>query len=442
MSKEKFHIDDNFIPDGLEFREEYMHAALNAYKRSKRIIALKRTSFVLAILLLVSGISVYYLTNTAKKEASSTVSTSNESTTFSPAITSGDSLHISNEKTSSANDLKDDELGLYKNGQSPAVESSEPTQDLSTKAVDMGGSMSSGVELPGQLSTTKVKKKPSAQEDVSSVNTPMVVATSNEKQNSNNNQVASGDMVIAPMAASEVPTSHAGITISPMPYRPIQLFSIVHELAPIKPMQEIPYSRWSMHAMVGVRAWSDFAFNRSPMKIDGVAAVGIGYELNKQLSAEMNAHFYTVSGNASPYVSIQRQYAEGFNETTNRYYTHRFYNTGLSAIIKYNYFPRHTIGTGWSTDYLLTADNRIETGVASSYESPTANSKSGKGYVQGYNTIQHALLLNYEYALGRNKSVGAQYQLGLTDVTKNEFFGNKRDKNSMLSLYFRIKLNP
>ncbi|MFM7728581.1 MAG: hypothetical protein ACKO7B_17920, partial [Flavobacteriales bacterium] len=225
-----------------------------------------------------------------------------------------------------------------------------------------------------------------------------------------------------------------------LPYRPFTLFDFEHSLAPARPMQLPQESDWYVFATAGINVWSDFAFHHSPFKLDGSAAVGIGYKLKKQVSAEMNAHFFTVSGNASPYVAIQRQFGDGFNETSYRYFTKRIYQTGLSALVKYAISPRHSFGAGWSTDYLLTADNHIETGVASSYENPTSNSATDRGYVKGYRTIQHALLLNYEYALGKNKSVGVQYQQGFTDFTKNEFFGNTRDKNSMLSIYYRIKL--
>ncbi|MFM7729103.1 MAG: hypothetical protein ACKO7B_20565, partial [Flavobacteriales bacterium] len=174
MSKENFHIDDNFIPEGLEFREEYMHAALNSYKRTKRIIAFKRAAFVVGIILLITGASIAWLSDTSKQKAEVTHSAPNEQMGEHTSEQSAQPKEM-NEETSSTYDLGKDEQGFYKNGQSPAFESSEPTQDHSTKAVDMGGSMSSGVELPGQLSNPKISKNemnPRKSRQVESQNSP------------------------------------------------------------------------------------------------------------------------------------------------------------------------------------------------------------------------------------------------------------------------------
>ena len=89
---------------------------------------------------------------------------------------------------------------------------------------------------------------------------------------------------------------------------------------------------------------------------------------------------------------------------------------------------------------LLTADNRIETGTSSSYESRTADEVQARDYVQGFRSLQQSVGIGYEYALGRNKSVGASYRHGLTDITVNSFFGNAVNRNSMLSFYFKLKL--
>jgi hypothetical protein len=156
----------------------------------------------------------------------------------------------------------------------------------------------------------------------------------------------------------------------------------------------------------------------------------------------MSGHCFTVSGKANPYTVIQRQFAEGFQETTHRYYTDRFFTSGLAGGVKINATRTHTFGISWKTDFLLTANNRIETGRSSSYENLITESLNTKGYVQGYRTVQQSIVFTYEYTLGRNKSVGVNYQLGLTDITKNEYFGNSLDKNSMLSLYIRLKLTP
>jgi hypothetical protein len=42
MQNNKQHSDFDFIPDGLEFRQEYLNAALGKYRQTKRAIYIKR----------------------------------------------------------------------------------------------------------------------------------------------------------------------------------------------------------------------------------------------------------------------------------------------------------------------------------------------------------------------------------------------------------------
>jgi len=55
--------------------------------------------------------------------------------------------------------------------------------------------------------------------------------------------------------------------------------------------------------------------------------------------------------------------------------------------------------------------------------------------------LNHSIKLSYEYWLGSNKSIGLNFQYGLTDITKDSYFGEGIvDRNSLLSLYFRMNL--
>jgi len=108
--------------------------------------------------------------------------------------------------------------------------------------------------------------------------------------------------------------------------------------------------------------------------------------------------------------------------------------------VPYRLNAKHSVSLFAESTLLLTADNRVETGTSSSYESRLANEVKAKGYVQGFQTLQHSVGATYEYALGKNKSVGLNYRFGLTDVTINSFFGNEMNRNSMLSFYLKFKL--
>jgi hypothetical protein len=348
--------------------------------------------------------------------------------------TTEQSQPVTTNDTSSSIDLESDEGTIEKHRPSPAVESVEATQDRSSKAVDMGDPMSSGVGLPGQLSNSN--SNVSRMADVNSKNSaagaqkPTVVAE--QLPETNNYQVYENE------TQENQPSQHSE-PLLPIAYLPADAIHSELYLHPNRPIKT-PYSKWSMYARLGMKVWADYAFNHSIQPIDGMAGLETNYRINGRFSASMQGQFFTISGKATPYTVVQRQYGEGFAETSYRYFTDRMYYAGISAGINYRIAPGHSVGAGWYSSYLLTADNRIETGTASSFENPTSQTRNAKGYVSGYQSLQHSLLLQYEYSLGKNKSIGLQYNQGLTDITKTQYFGSEIHKNSALTCYLKFKL--
>ena len=424
MSERKTHIDDHFIPEGLEFREEYMHTALGNYRRKKRAILWGKIGVVAVILIACSAVTIM-LWNKPANNSQAEKKTSN-------SITEQNKIPTD---SSSALDLDNDEGTFNKNRQSPAVESVEATQDLSTKAVDVGDPMSSGVGLPGQLSTSnsnlKRKTKVPYPSDVQTA--PRMETTEHGQANHNNNQTIE-------IETQENQTLDILAPVSNLPYLSFESFNIDRQLKSHQPLPQLPIERWSVFASIGTKLWADYGFGSGPAQLDPVIGLGVNYKWRKKMSYQLSGQFFTVSGVAAPYVSTQRQYDEGFSETTYSYHTDRFYHAGLSLGASYRISNKHSLGLFAETTALLTADNRIETGTSSSYESRTADEVQARGYVQGFRNIQQSIGVSYEYALGKNKSLGASYRQGLTDVTLNSYFGNEMHRNSMLSFYFKMKL--
>jgi len=424
MSERKSHIDDNFIPEGLEFREEYMHAALGNYRRKKRAILWGKIGGVALILIASSAVSIVLW----NKQANSSQA---EKKTSSSII---EQKKIPTDSSSTL-DLDNDEGTFNKNRQSPAVESSEATQDLSTKAVDKGDPMSSGVGLPGQLSTSQSNLQGKRKASSQSKYKPHEVIESKELNsgNANNNQLVAFD-------PQENQHKERNTPMANMVYLTVELLSTERQLQPHKPLPQLPIERWSAFASIGTKLWADYGFGSGPAQLDPVIGLGVSYKWRKKMSYQLAGQFFTVSGVAAPYVSTLRQYNEGFSETTYSYHTDRFYHAGLSLGASYRLSSKHSISIFTESSALLTTDNRIETGTSSSYESRTTSEVKARGYAEGFRNLQHSIGTGYEYALGKNKSLGAAYRHGLSDVTIDSFFGKEKNRNSMLSVYFKFKL--
>ncbi len=424
MSEHNSHIGDSFIPEGLEFREEYMHAALGNYRRRKRAILWRKIGIATAIL--IAGLTgTMELWNDSDRDVHA--EENKKGSFIEPEKISSDSL--------STIDLDNDEGTINKNRQSPAVESLEATQDLSIKAVDVGDPMSSGVGLPGQLSTSssnlraKSKESPTPDSQSKLVFNNTGVAT----ENHNNNQTSQTEY-------EQNRTVERRTIPADLPYLPFKAFIFEGHLQTNRPLPQLPMIRWSIYASLGTKLWADYGFGSGSAQLDPVVGVGIDYKWRKKMNFRLSGQFFTVSGVAAPYVSTQRQYGEGFRETTYSYHTDRFYHAGLSLGACYRLSAKHSLNLFAESTALLTADNRIETGQSSSYESRSSNAVEARGYVEGFQTLQHSVGIGYEYVLGKNKALGVNYRHGLTDVTINSFFGNEMSRNSLLSFYFKIKL--
>lgn len=423
MQNTKRHSDFDAVPEGLEFRQEYLDAALGKYRQTKRAILFKRLAFLSVALLVLISASVGYVQLSKK---SSTVITADSTSTKTNGI----------QNTSPTIDLETGEGVINEHKPSPAVESVEATQGRFSRTTDQGDSMSSGVGLPGQLSHSQRKIAPhpiaivpstvqSSETIANSVQTAAVLNSDQEKTDSpqENNALQ-------------------GLPPSSIAYLPLSVFTIDKGLMSGNSRIELPSRAWSIFAAIGLKLWADHGFHSRPYTPDASVAVGMGYRVNNRLTAQFQTQFNTISGIADPYVVEQRAYNAGFSATTYRYYTDRFYEFGAGLGIQAKLTGNHSVGLGWSTGYLLTADNHVETGIASTYESLQETRIAAKGYVEGFEALRHSLRFNYEYTLGKNKSIGAAYEHGLTDVTKNTYFGNTLDRNSLASLYFRMNLMP
>ncbi len=424
MSRQNVHTEQDSIPEGLEFRQEYLDAALGAYKRTKRIILWKRVGYVgiTAAILLGAVVAFNRMNETPVTENKTT-----EEVQL-PNLEKNENSPAPIESDRSVSDIKE-------HGPSPAVESLEATQDRSSRATDLGNPTSSGEGLPGQLSNKSSK--------VTTTTRGLLQQTRNYSETAITSDFENAEVDLSQQKENTINLEAPRLEV---PYglttRLTCLLSSEQSLATSHPSLAIPQRPMSIYACLGIKLWADYGFNQRPMKPDALIGLGINYAFNRTISADIQAQFTTISGLANPYTVVQQVYGTGFNETTYRYYTDRMYECGAAARVNYRIGEKHGVSLGFVEHYLLTTDNRIETGVSSSFENPSSVSQKTTGYSQGFRSLQHGIILGYEYALGKSKSIGAQYQLGLTDVTKDRYFGETYDRNSMLSLYFRIKLYP
>jgi hypothetical protein len=434
MIKGNQHISDDSIPEGLEFRQEYLDAALGTYRRTRAIMLWRKVGIVCVIAgIIIGGASSAYF----RLKKSDIVVKQQTEENQKLVVPETKPIREESHKNSPSDDLEKGDSVIKEQRPSPAVESVKSSQDRPRKATGMGGSTSSGVELPGQLSHHLPKVTAAADEQAAFTEINRIpVANSSGMASAINNHQESATAIQENQGLSRHDIPNGMLSL---PLKPLERVSTLADGHPKLPLSVKP---WSLFASIGAKVWADYGFNARPIKPDAVLGLGVNYTHNATLSADLQAQFFTISGVAAPYSVTQKTYGTGFNQTTYRYFTDRLYETGALLRLKYHLSEKHGVAFGVSASYLLTADNHIETGVSSNSENPSTASTKAKGYVQGFQSLHYGLNFGYEYALGKSKSVGMNYQWGLTDITKKEYFGNANDRNSMISLYFRIKLIP
>jgi hypothetical protein len=240
MSEHKSHIDDNFVPEGLEFREEYLHSALSSYRRRKRAIFWRRTGIAALAILIIGSV---YLAPWNEPD----IQSANE--TQSPASPNIDQQTNTND-TSSTHDLEIDEGFLSKDRLTTADETPGASQEKSKQAVDMGDLMSSGVGSRGRLSISEPKIQKSYGQQSTQLN-----SDSNTIIQSKSYSVGAFGTQLSGEIKSTNETSQRIDVPAAMSYLFVNELQNERELIPHRPLPNMENRKWIPHAMLGATLW-------------------------------------------------------------------------------------------------------------------------------------------------------------------------------------------
>ena len=192
----------------------------------------------------------------------------------------------------------------------------------------------------------------------------------------------------------------------------------------------------------GMNLWSDYGRSKGAQIPAGYfVEAGVDYALHRGWSLSAAPHYYYVSGLSNPVVIENTVYGQGFNTTSLTILTNQLHYGGLQVAVKKNLSSRHQVYAGYGLDYLINGNNTILTSNYSSLEYYPTTQEKTKGYIEGFETLNHSLILGYQRFMGRY-SAGVRGQFGLTDITKKGIFTQENNSgNSMVTLCLGINLN-
>lgn len=460
-------LDDFIIPEGLEFREEYLQSAMHMYNRERRkAIWIKRSIFAVIILLLATGSAVWLSQNqeatvevvekgdAANKEMPSAENPIKNTQDSSQPDTRSTKIDSSNQ-TNRNDEFKDLTVPVVsENKKTEAIQANtmgeKKTENLNRKiskpnltknnarsaeANDHGGSLGSGSGLPGQLPLSFEEKETVK---VNNALTVSDVITQSNVKNVDSSTVEEIQDLKNESSEKARPTGDYKnmLALKSVPFESNSTLSI----ASVNPINAPNTNKFKPYLVIGVSPITDFGLRYSQFNLNPYVALGLDKRLGNGWRAAADARYYFVSGLSHPLSFEETTYGQGFETTTTTIYTNRLHYAGVNLSLQKR-IAKHQFALSYGLDYLITGQNDIQNRTIGSLENTSENSTDSKGYVIGFRNFNHSISLGYDYWLGQNKAIGFNYQFGLTDISNDQYFTlGTVDRNSMLTLRLKMYL--
>ncbi len=440
--------EDSFIPEGLEFREEYLQDALSMYDRAKRKAVWYRRS-LLASLLLVIGSSVVLWVNYEKQ---------NVGTVALLAAKQKENVEVRNSSKRISQENIDESESLSTKAQMDSQRITEKTKEktiiytqsekknaVNAKAEDQGGSLGSGNGLPDLMPKSNSNSKQILNDK--SLSNATAFISPKELWNSNSVSTNEGVQQNENLVSESLLSTEVSSEVSEKNYSRINYIdhkSFEHSFSPdlsfSNSIKNLPAKKFRPYLVIGVSPLSGFGSDRLELKPDAYLALGLNYRLGNSWRVAGDARYYFVSGLSHPLTFTETTYGQGFETNSTTIHTNRLHYAGIQFALQ-KQFTKHQLSFGYAIDYLITGQNSIENKSNSSFEDIVTHNDKSNGYVLGFKNFNHSVSIGYDYWFGKNKAIGMAYQFGLTDITRNEYFiKSEFDRNSMLTARLKMYL--
>ncbi|MFM9984284.1 MAG: hypothetical protein ACKVOK_03580 [Flavobacteriales bacterium] len=454
MKNQNMHIpDEDHIPEGLEFREEYMQSALSMYDRARKGLLFKKWIFGSLGVVVVAFASMIFYSNSGESKTELTnrttiVQTENQIAPVEPTLIDNEELATNshsektgeessktklNDNTSSS--LPDDiiqnpgdnintgdskkiptpsySLAQNKNPTTAVIQNTE--QSISEKSAVLLEETSTHFETPQSVS------------NYSATNANSTVFE-NEQLNSTQNHVAVSEAIVE------------NIRIKPLPMR-YSTFTFDEERIAEPRTPRLPAtSKWVPYFTLGLNPLTKYGLDYTQPQLNPALNLGIRYKVCSGATLSAAVEYFSITGLLHPYSIWNSDYGQGSVKSQTIVYTNTLHYCGLHFQSILPVANRHALLVGYRMSYLINGQNEISTSTTQNSESLPESNTQTKGYILGFRNLNHSLTAGYEYRLGGNKYIGINYSFGLSDITRDDYFGPVFDRNSMLGIYLKMNL--
>jgi len=188
-------------------------------------------------------------------------------------------------------------------------------------------------------------------------------------------------------------------------------------------------------ARLAVIPYAEFGRTNTTSKNEFSVGLFMQRPITEKLGYNIGVGGFEMSGMETPVSSTHTTYGFGFESNITTVHTDKLQFLTVPVNLTYALSNRIQLGTGLGADYLIRSVNTLEETVQTNSSTETVKSEKTQNYFSSFNRALVHGNLGVNYWWKPRTRLGASYQVGLSDITKNEVFGsNTFDRNSRLNL--------
>lgn len=172
--------------------------------------------------------------------------------------------------------------------------------------------------------------------------------------------------------------------------------------------------------------------------------LGVGYRWvapDPHFAFELGLSYFSIGGIVHAAAFDQQEAGFGLTTTRTTIQTETLHFAQIPALIHYNPGRRVSVNAGVGISYLVNSLSEVVVSQFDHQNTDELDRFESWGYLGGYKTLNASLHFGAEYQVLPKLWLGAQYQYGLTRITKASIYGvNKQDRNSRLRITLKKDL--
>ena len=406
-------LRNNSMPEDLQYREEFAERGLRRLHRARRRLFWRKVG---ALVVCVSLLATWLFNQHEYRSTPSNVDPSAPNEILSAW---GDIEDLKSSHTEPAFDYLDDSLN-----------SVETNTALQVKTFGLGGSVSSGAELPGRKSNANRYVGMSA--EVTYPNVPVISSNSDVDQHAGSCEQAT--------ASAELSSSADYMNI-PVRSIPLVLSSRSSRENSFRTSSCVSAHRHHLSLSIGALLSKGFGTVNDWIHPDPFARLSLNHRLKFGDEIYAAVGVMRVSGIDRPVEVLQESITTGYSQRRITYHTDALYFLTADIQWSHSVWPGWKISAGPSAMLVLQGVNHVSEQISGSFDTPESHVSQAHGYVKGFQQFAFGLNAGIEHALSSQLSIGMDASFGMTDITKTGVFTQEnRDRNGYIGCHIRQQL--